>query len=345
MKSKIMDWAFSQPLTSAQKFLLVGLAYESSDSGEVLLRIETLVFQTGSDPRTVSRNLRYLEGAGYFEDTRKRFGKTNQYRLIRLNIPETQPERGRKVYPLKEEVSLPLKGVGFSTPFAAPSLSPPVPPLSYPGTVQGTVQGKEGSTKEVQEKEKEREAQAAREARGATREARGEVSSKPKKSASIRITDEARALVQEFKSRFPHYKVPDPKDSERELQAAVLLLATSAMDEILDTAAFALKDKFAGTRAKAATLTKLKTHYAEIRAVLPPKAVPIEALYLPNTPKTNEEIQADWQEYLDYCKEGNKEPDRTYEPAFLKALRMAQEALGVSVPHPPSPLERLPGKA
>lgn len=156
-----------------------------------------------------------------------------------------------------------------------------------------------------------------------------------------RVSDRAIEFVNAFRQRAPWYpRKLDPKQTARELSAAEYLLASSSPEEL-----FALVHRvmsgFVGNRRKVAmvkdlweNLASLKAEYSETGGLTPEESARIAEISRNSTrEKTEEEIIADWNDYVAYCASVGKQPDESAKPECLKRSKKPQDVLGGIDPH------------
>lgn len=95
MSFDAIRWALAQPLQkSPAKFLLVALADCVNEKSEDWLcwpSVAHLADTTAQDRKTVLTGIKYLQEAGYIEDTGGKAGRTKQIAIFRLKTPKFGP--------------------------------------------------------------------------------------------------------------------------------------------------------------------------------------------------------------------------------------------------------------
>lgn len=163
----------------------------------------------------------------------------------------------------------------------------------------------------------------------------------PKTAKTKSFSDEAKRFVASFRERHSWYpRKLDPKQTARELSAAEYLLASSSQEEL-----FAIVQRvmsgFVGNRRKVAmvkdlweNLASLKAEYSETGGLTPEESARIAEISRNSTrEKTEEELIADWNEYVAYCASVGKQPDESSKPECLKRSKMPQDVLEGIDPH------------
>lgn len=137
--------------------------------------------------------------------------------------------------------------------------------------------------------------------------------------------DAPKQLVRDFRKRFQHYpKKSVPELTRKELAAATALLASASANEIMDLADKAMHDKWAPTRQAAGSLQALLKNLGELRArfsVAPLAGREPDAEHCKRIVgwKTPEELEVQWQEYLQFCKAKGQKPDPAMDPKIIMA--------------------------
>lgn len=95
MSFDAIRWALAQPLQkSPAKFLLVALADCVNEKSEDWLcwpSVAHLADTTAQDRKTVLTGMKYLQDAGYIQDTGEKAGRTKQIPVFRLKTPNSGP--------------------------------------------------------------------------------------------------------------------------------------------------------------------------------------------------------------------------------------------------------------
>lgn len=95
MSIEFLNLAFRTRIRhSSAKFVLVALADYANEDGEAYPSVHTLMAKTDQDRKTVLLNLQRLVAAGLILDTGRRRGKTNQVKVWKLEIKQSQKRNG-----------------------------------------------------------------------------------------------------------------------------------------------------------------------------------------------------------------------------------------------------------
>jgi len=92
MSIAVMTKVWAMDLPAKDKLILLALADCANDEGEAWPSIATLARKCGSDPRTIQRNLRGLEAAGFIR-REEVVGKGNRYFFGERRTPGKSPPR------------------------------------------------------------------------------------------------------------------------------------------------------------------------------------------------------------------------------------------------------------